>query len=33
VISLDSMRNAMVSNFEQDDLDLPAFLRRRGEVM
>jgi len=32
-ISLDSMRNAMVSNFEQDDLDLPAFLRRRGEVM
>jgi cell division protein FtsZ len=33
VISLDSMRSAMVSNFEQDDLDLPAFLRRRGEVM
>jgi cell division protein FtsZ len=33
VISLDSMRHAMVSNFEQDDLDLPAFLRRRGEVM
>jgi cell division protein FtsZ len=32
-ISLDSMRNAMVSNFEQDDLDLPAFLRRRGDVM
>ena len=32
-ISLDAMRNAMVSNFEQDDLDLPAFLRRRGEVM
>jgi cell division protein FtsZ len=32
-ISLDSMRSAMVSNFEQDDLDLPAFLRRRGEVM
>ncbi len=36
-ISLDSMRNAMVSNmvsnFEKDDLDLPAFLRRRGEVM
>jgi cell division protein FtsZ len=32
-ISLDSMRSAMVSNFEQDDLDLPAFLRRRGDVM
>jgi hypothetical protein len=32
-ISLDAMRSAMVSNFEQDDLDLPAFLRRRGEVM
>jgi cell division protein FtsZ len=37
VISLDSMRHAMVanmvSNFEQDDLDVPAFLRKRGEVM
>jgi cell division protein FtsZ len=37
VVSLDSMRNAMVanmvSNFEQDDLDVPAFLRKRGEVM
>jgi cell division protein FtsZ len=37
VISLDSMRSAMVanmvSNFEQDDLDVPAFLRKRGEVM
>jgi cell division protein FtsZ len=33
VISLDSMRNAMVANFEQDDLDVPAFLRKRGEVM
>ncbi len=32
-ISLDSMRNAMVSNFEKDDLDLPAFLRRRSDVM
>jgi hypothetical protein len=33
VISLDIMRNAMVANFEQDDLDVPAFLRKRGEVM
>src|SRR5258706_2962182 len=33
VISLDTMRNAMVANFEQDDLDVPAFLRKRGEVM
>src|SRR5271166_4915780 len=31
VISLDSMRSAMVANFEQDDLDVPAFLRKRGE--
>ena len=33
VISLDSMRTSMVANFEQDDLDVPAFLRKRGEVM
>jgi len=33
VISLDTMRGAMVANFEQDDLDVPAFLRKRGEVM
>jgi hypothetical protein len=33
VISLDSMRHAMVANFEQEDLDVPAFLRKRGEVM
>ena len=33
VISLDTMRNAIVSNFEQDDLDVPAFLRKRNEVM
>jgi len=32
-VSLDSMRSAMVANFEQDDLDVPAFLRKRGEVM
>jgi cell division protein FtsZ len=33
VISLDTMRSAMVANFEPDDLDVPAFLRKRGEVM
>ncbi len=33
VVSLDSMRSAMVANFEQEDLDVPAFLRKRGEVM
>ena len=33
VISLDSMRSAMVANFEQQDLDVPAFLRKRGGVM
>ena len=33
LISLDTMRNAMVANFEQEDLDVPAFLRKRGEVM
>lgn len=37
VISLDSMRNGVltnvVPNFEADDLDVPAFLRKRNEVM
>jgi hypothetical protein len=37
VVSLDGMRdnlrNAVVPNFEQDDLDVPAFLRKRNEVM
>jgi cell division protein FtsZ len=33
LVSLDSMRSAMVAHFEQDDLDIPAFLRKRGEVM
>jgi hypothetical protein len=32
-ISLETMRNAMVANFEQEDLDVPAFLRKRGDVM
>jgi cell division protein FtsZ len=33
VASLDALRTAMVSNFEQNDLDVPAFLRKRGEIM
>jgi cell division protein FtsZ len=33
VISLDTMRGAIVRNFEPDDLDVPAFLRKRNEVM
>jgi cell division protein FtsZ len=36
-MSLDSMRSGvltnMAANFEQDDLDVPAFLRKRSEVM
>ncbi|HZQ94901.1 MAG TPA: cell division protein FtsZ [Candidatus Sulfotelmatobacter sp.] len=33
VISLETVRNALVSNFEQNDLDVPAFLRKRNDVM
>jgi hypothetical protein len=37
VISLDSMRSSVLTNlsanFEQDDLDVPAFLRKRNDVM
>lgn len=33
VISVETMRGAMVTNFEQDDLDVPAFLRKRNDVM
>jgi cell division protein FtsZ len=32
VISLEAMRG-MAPNFEQDDLDVPAFMRKRSEVM
>jgi cell division protein FtsZ len=32
-VPLDTMRGAMVANFERDDLDVPAFLRKRGEIM
>jgi cell division protein FtsZ len=31
VISLDNMRTAMIANFEQADLDVPAFLRKSRE--
>jgi cell division protein FtsZ len=33
VITLDTMRNSIVTNFEPDDLDVPAFLRKRNDVM
>jgi cell division protein FtsZ len=33
VISLETMRSAMVASFEQEDLDVPAFLRKRADVM
>jgi len=31
-IAVDAVRNAVVANFEKQDLDVPAFLRKRGEV-
>ncbi len=33
VVSLDNMRHAMIANFEQADLDVPAFLRKRGDAV
>ena len=30
---IDVVRNSMAANFEQDNLDVPAFLRKRGEIM
>jgi cell division protein FtsZ len=30
---LDALRTAMIANFEQADLDVPAFLRKRNETM
>jgi cell division protein FtsZ len=33
VISLDNMRTVMIANFEQADLDVPAFLRKRGDTV
>lgn len=32
-VGIDAMRNAMIANFEQSDLDVPAFLRKRSETM
>jgi hypothetical protein len=32
-ISVESMRNAMIANFEQADLDVPAFLRKRNDAI
>jgi hypothetical protein len=33
VFPVDTMRDAMVANFEQTDLDVPAFLRKRGAII
>ncbi|HEY7352167.1 MAG TPA: hypothetical protein VH596_05315, partial [Terriglobales bacterium] len=33
VISVENMRTAMIANFEQADLDVPAFLRKRGDAV
>jgi len=33
VISLDAMRGAMIASIEPEDLDVPAFLRKRAETM
>jgi len=33
VMGIDAMRDAMIANFEQSDLDVPAFLRKRSETM
>jgi cell division protein FtsZ len=30
---IDVVRSSMAANFEQDNLDVPAFLRKRGEIM
>jgi hypothetical protein len=32
-VGVETMRNAMIANFEKEDLDVPAFLRRRGDVI
>jgi cell division protein FtsZ len=33
VAAIDTMRDAMIANFEQSDLDVPAFLRKRSDTM
>ena len=32
-VNVDAVRTSMTVNFEQDNLDVPAFLRKRGEIM
>jgi hypothetical protein len=32
-VSADVVRNSLAAGFEQDNLDVPAFLRKRGEIM
>jgi cell division protein FtsZ len=32
-VTLETMREAIIANFEQEDLDVPAYLRKRGEVI
>jgi hypothetical protein len=31
-IAVDTLRDAMIANFEKEDLDVPAFLRKRSEI-
>ena len=31
-VSIESVRTAMIANFEKEDLDVPAFLRKRTEM-
>jgi cell division protein FtsZ len=31
-IAVDTLRDAMIANFEKEDLDVPAFLRKRTEI-
>jgi hypothetical protein len=31
--SLDAVRTAVMAKFEKEDLDVPAFLRKRGDVV
>src|SRR3984893_13259626 len=31
-IAIDTLRDAMIANFEKEDLDVPAFLRKRTEI-
>jgi cell division protein FtsZ len=32
-LPIDVVRSSMAANFEQDNLDVPAFLRKRGDIM